>query len=96
MTTKEAVKRALLLLGSYAIAYNTSTFLHELGHAVAAWLSGGQVFGITLHPFSWSYSYAVSLNPVFLTAGGVLFSSLAGVLILYIDISYGYGYSHGC
>lgn len=81
MTTKEAVKRALLLLGSYDIAYNTSTFLHELGHAVAAWLSGGQVFGITLHPFSWSYSYAVSLNPVFLTAGGVLFSSLAGVLI---------------
>ena len=81
MTKFGAVKRGLLLFGSFSIASNISIVLHELGHATAAWLSGGRVFGITLHPFSWSYCYAVSPNPVFLAAGGVLFSSLAGVLL---------------
>lgn len=81
MTTKDAVKRGLLLLGSFAIAYNASEFLHELGHALAAWMTGGQVSGIVVHPFNWSFCYAVSPYPLFLTAAGVMFSSLAGVLI---------------
>lgn len=81
MTTKEAVKKGLLLLGSFEIAYNLSEFLHELGHAIAAWTTGGQVFGIVIHPFNWSYCSAVSPNQLFLTSGGVLLSSLAGFLV---------------
>ena len=81
MTTKETVKKGLLLLGSFEIAYNLSEFLHELGHAVAAWTTGGQVFGIVIHPFNWSYCSAVSPNQLFFTSGGVLLSSLAGFLV---------------
>ncbi len=73
MTSNDAVKRGLLLLGSFAIAYNASEFLHELGHALAAWMTGGQVFGIVVHPFNWSFCYAVSPYPLFLTAAGVTF-----------------------
>ena len=81
MTNREAVKRGLLLLGSFAMAYNASEFLHELGHALAAWMTGGWVSTIVVHPFSWSYCQAFSPKLVFFTAAGVVFSSVAGVLI---------------
>lgn len=81
MSTGDAVKRGLLLLGSFAIAYNASEFLHELGHAIAAWMTGGWVSTIVVHPFNWSYCQAFSPKHLFFTAAGSVFSSVAGVLI---------------
>ena len=84
--TKESFKKGLLLLGSFPIAYELSLLLHELCHAGAAWISGGQVFGITINPFSWSHSYSISPSPFFHIAAGVVGSSILAFLIFLLLI----------
>jgi hypothetical protein len=74
----------LLLMGSFAIAFILSTFLHELGHAVALWVQGGEVSRITLHPFSWSVTYYADTrgaNPAVLTWSGAVLGSIFSLLI---------------
>jgi len=56
----ETLKAGLLLLGSFAFAYNMGTIFHELGHAVFAYCSGGSA-SMKIHPFSWSYTYYTSV-----------------------------------
>ncbi len=82
--TIASIKKGLLLLGSFIIAYNMEVFLHELCHATAAWISGGDVSGIVINPFSWSYSYSHSPYLLFHTAAGPLGSSLLGLLLFVI------------
>lgn len=79
-------KRSLLLLGSFAFGYNAAMILHELGHACGAWLSGGTVARIALHPFSWSYTHygAAPRSPVFATWAGMLIGTGAGLVILIV------------
>ncbi len=52
----------LLLLGSFAFAYNVVSALHELGHVVGALATGGHPHSLVLHPFSTS-SVEVSPDP---------------------------------
>lgn len=54
-----------------------STFAHELGHAVAAWLVGGQVSSLMVFPdgsgvLSWRMSGESGLRRAFVAAGGLL------------------------
>lgn len=49
------IRRVLLLSGAFSFAYPLSTFLHEAGHVVAAWVTGGVVREFVIHPFSSSY-----------------------------------------
>lgn len=76
------VKTSLLVLGSFCIAYNLSQFLHELGHAISAWLFNGSVAAILLNPFSgcWTF-YHDNPNPLFSAWGGVLFGVLLSLAI---------------
>lgn len=79
--TKHA-KPSLLLLGSFAVGYNAAHAIHELGHAIAVWLCGGSVTGLSLHPLSWSkIHYSVEVTVPIALAGAV-FASLAGLLML--------------
>jgi hypothetical protein len=83
---KELLKSTLLVLGAFAFAYNASITLHELGHAIAYWISGATVRYIIIHPFSWSYCMpgSASAYPNFTTWGGVVFGTLMGLLLVII------------
>jgi len=79
-------KLSLGLFGTFAIGYNLSNAIHELGHALAMWLGGGRVKMVLLHPFSWSYTYYLGKPPFPATtaAAGVLFSTLVSLCILVV------------
>ena len=81
---RQVVRKGLLLLGSFCIAYLSAQYLHELSHAVAAYLAGGHAGSIHIHPFSWSYTYSFSYeHPVIVLSAGAVGSSLVS-LLLYI------------
>lgn len=75
------LKKGLLLLGSFAIAFIMAETLHELGHAGTALLTGGEVLGITVNPFSWSYSSSFSPNPMLHIYAGAVASSLVAIIL---------------
>jgi energy-converting hydrogenase Eha subunit A len=77
-------KITLLLFGSFAIAYSLSNFLHELGHAIAIWTTGGIVDRITLSPFSWSYTWYDSEPklPVYTASAGIVLGTLSALLLV--------------
>lgn len=82
---------AVTLLGSYCLGANAAIALHELGHALGAWLAGGRVLGIFLAPqgYAGSYmaldlsvAYAIEHGRLLQVAGGVGFGALfAGVFL---------------
>ncbi len=80
------LKKSLMLLGAFSFGYNAAHAIHELGHALAMWATGGSVTRITLHPFSWSkISYGASPTCPLLTAwAGVVFASSCGLLLLVV------------
>lgn len=83
-TNRRLLKSTLLLLWSLAFGYNASITLHELGHAIAYWTTGGTVEDIIIHPFSWSYCIpgSVSEYPNFTTWGGVVFGTIMGLMLV--------------
>jgi hypothetical protein len=78
------LRTSLFLLGSFAIGYNAAVAVHELGHALSLWITGGAVARITLAPFSKSFTYYGSLPafPLFTAWAGLAFSSAVGLLLL--------------
>ena len=75
------IKTILALLGQFALAYNVSMALHELGHAVGLVLSGGQVAHITLNPFCWCWTwYATNPRPIVTAWSGVVVGVLFALL----------------
>ncbi len=78
------LKKSLMLLGSFAFGFNASHAIHELGHDLATWATGGCVTGIRLHPFSWSkIFYEEPLASLLLVEwAGVVFASACGLLLL--------------
>jgi hypothetical protein len=45
------LKQSLLFFGSFLFGHTTQRAIHELGHAIGTWMSGGVVYRIDLHPF---------------------------------------------
>ena len=84
ISKNNSCKTILLLFGSFAIGYNVAVALHELGHAVAMWVTGGQVERITLNPFSTSYTHyaSKSIYPIFTSVAGLAFGTIFAVLLL--------------
>jgi hypothetical protein len=62
----------LLVFGSFCIGYNIAIAFHELGHAFAMMLDGGQIQEFVLNPFSWSWNLGQDLNNPLFTAWGEL------------------------
>lgn len=85
--SQSPIKLGLLLLGSFCIAHVGASLLHELGHTVAAILTGGHSRGIMIHPFNFSYSYSNSIHhPLIHTATGALGSSLIAMVLFIVLI----------
>lgn len=60
--------------------------LHELGHAIAMWVTGGSVTRIVITPFSWSYTYYGSAPkyPQFADWSGLIIGSILSLLIVFM------------
>ena len=86
MHTSSAIKRGLLVFGSFAIAYNLSVLLHELCHLIPGYITNGSVGHITVHPFSWSYSFSSCSYPLLKAIAGPVGAIVFGVL-LYLLLS---------
>jgi hypothetical protein len=74
----------LLLIVSF-IAFSWLAFMvvHELGHAVTAWLSGGSVSLLVLHPFQISWTtFSRNPRPQLVAWGGPFWGALLPVLFL--------------
>jgi len=72
----------LLLLGGFAIAYNLSIALHELGHAIMYPIAGEQMIEFVLNPFSWSWASGENLSVTVLWGGVTLGLFLALVPLM--------------
>jgi hypothetical protein len=72
--------RSLFVVLSISVCWLGTTALHELGHVVNAWLSGGQVTGVELPPRGLGHTL-VSPNPhpQFVAWGGASWGSLLGL-----------------
>jgi hypothetical protein len=81
---RQLLKLSLFLFGSFAIGFNLATALHELGHAIVMWASGGVVDRIVLHPFTWSYTYYGSMPkyPILTSSAGIVFESVVALLLV--------------
>ena len=64
----------ILLIGSsLALSWLGMMAVHELGHVVHLWVSGGTVEYVLLHPAQLSYTQpGENPHPLFVAAGGVL------------------------
>ncbi len=82
-TGKQVRRVGLLLMGAYLLAGPAGAMLHELGHALPVWLTGGEIESIVIHPLSWSYTNwgADVTHPVLGVWSGSLFGFVASVLI---------------
>jgi hypothetical protein len=60
----------LLLFGAIAIDFNLVVAFHELGHATAVLINGGQIQEFVLNPFSWSWNLGHGVRDTLFTAWG--------------------------
>jgi hypothetical protein len=67
----------LLLFGAFTIAFNLAVAFHELGHATAVFIDGGQIQEFVLNPFSWSWNLGGGVQNILFTAWGGVTIGLA-------------------
>ncbi len=79
---------ATWLLWDTPLVYPIKIFvvmLHELGHALAALLTGGQVVGIQIFPEEGGVTFTRGGWPFVILSAGYLGSLLAGSILLYLS-----------
>jgi len=77
----KTLQRMLIVGGLYVFVSYVSEIVHELGHVLAAWGTGGQVYGIVISAFSWSYAYAYSSESMALAWSGFAAQVAFGVMV---------------
>ena len=69
--------QVLLIVSTSGFSWLAMMVLHELGHVIHAWASGGVVSAVVLHPLAISRTdYASNPHPLFVAWGGALWGSL--------------------
>lgn len=80
--------QALLLVSAIGFSWLGMMVVHELGHVLHLWLSGGRVNYVILHPLMLSYTHpAENPHPLFVAWGGAFWGCLLPWLLL-IGIRY--------
>lgn len=69
--------QALLIVSTVGFSWLGMMVVHELGHVLHLWLSGGRVDYVVLHPLMLSYTHpAENPHPLFVAWGGALWGCL--------------------
>jgi len=77
------VWQVLLIVSTIGLSWLGMMAVHELGHVLAAWLSGGRVVGVVLHPLAISRTdVAPNPRPRLVAWGGPLFGTIAPLCML--------------
>jgi hypothetical protein len=64
---------ALLIFSTLAFSWLAMMAIHEFGHVLNGWLSGGQASRVVLHPLEFSRTdFAANPHPLFVAWGGAL------------------------
>lgn len=86
MSINKYIKVSVFIFGSFSFGWAYGTVLHELGHAIAVWATGGVVQEITINPLSWSYTfYSGVINyPQLVTWSGLILGSAMGLFIFFL------------
>ncbi len=87
MNRTRAFHSILLLFGAFTIAFNLAVAFHELGHATAVLIDGGQIQEFVLNPFSWSWNLGRGVRDILFTAWGGVTIGLGYTLIPLFFIS---------
>src|SRR5690349_9657565 len=76
-TRMERFYQLLLITSFMALSWLSFMIVHEFGHVASAWLSGGSVARVILHPtqISWT-ALAHNPHPLFVAWGGPVLGSL--------------------
>jgi hypothetical protein len=70
--------KGLLIVSAVLLAWLLMQAVHELGHVIAAWLTGGHIERVVLHPLAISRTdVEPNPHPLIVAWGGPLFGSLA-------------------
>ena len=82
---RELNRSMLFFLGGFAIAYNLTIALHELGHAIMYPIAGERMIEFVLNPFSWSWASGERLSVTVLWGGVTLglFLALIPLMLTY-------------
>ncbi|MHC4502143.1 MAG: hypothetical protein ACYTFI_02475 [Planctomycetota bacterium] len=56
LSRNERLDQTALVLASLALSWLAFQALHELGHCIGAWLTGGRIGGVALHPLVLSHT----------------------------------------
>jgi hypothetical protein len=85
----------LLIVSMVVFSWLAMMVVHELGHALNAWLSGGVVSKIVLHPLEFSRTdLSINPHPLFVAWGGAIWGCLIPLVLLgiahFVARTYGY------
>jgi len=74
--------QVLLIVSSVGFCWLAMMVLHELGHVLNAWLGGGSVMRVYLHPLAFSRTdLAVNPHPLLVAWGGAIWGCLLPLVI---------------
>lgn len=77
----QALAQALLIVSTLVGSWLAMMVVHELGHVVHAWLSGGRVTKVVLHPLAISRTdISPNPSPNFVAWGGAIWGCLLPLL----------------
>ena len=77
MSATDRAYRLLLILALVCLSWLTMQAVHELGHCLHAWVSGGSVWRVVLNPLVFSVTYyRRNPHPLFVVWGGAVWGCL--------------------
>jgi len=78
----DRLHQTLLCFSTVAFSWLATMAVHESGHVVNAWLSGGRISRVVLHPWAFSRTdFAVNPHPLFVAWGGAAWGIVLPALV---------------